>query len=48
MAACVADGDHNHNHDTPSGAVEVGVGDACPGAVKAHPDALHERVFIHG
>jgi hypothetical protein len=44
----MADGDHNHNHDTPSGAKEVGVGDAGLGAVKARPDALHERVFIHG
>jgi hypothetical protein len=45
----MADDDHGHDydHDTPAGAVEVGVGDAGLGAVKAHPDALHERVFFH-
>ncbi len=46
MAARKADDDHDHN--TPSGAKEVGVGDAGLGAVEARADAFHERVFIHG
>jgi hypothetical protein len=40
--------DDDHDHDTPSDAVEVSVGDAGLRAVAARPDALHERVFIHG